>query len=171
MTQIALNRIPTADDRMHPALDGMEALLARIRQRAKEIASGRGGSLGRELDDWLQAERELCDADAELFERDDAYECDIALAGYEPSEVSVTVTPRELLVEAAHKTSTAGRNAATQGRVRWSELHASETTRRVEFDQDIIVDKTTASLRNGLLKVVLPKSSQPDRKVDSSAAP
>ena len=171
MTQIALNRISTAADRKHPALDGMESLLVRIRQRAQEISCGRGGGLGRELDDWLQAERELCDAEAELLERDDAFECDIALAGYEPSEVRVTVTPRELLVEAAHKGSTGGRNAATQGTVRWSELHASETTRRGEFDQDILVDKTTATLRNGLLKVVLPKSSTPGRKVDLSAAP
>lgn len=31
----------------------------RIRQRAQEIHRLRGGGSGRELDDWLQAEREL----------------------------------------------------------------------------------------------------------------
>jgi hypothetical protein len=31
----------------------------RIRQRAYEIHQARGGALGRELDDWLQAEREI----------------------------------------------------------------------------------------------------------------
>jgi len=30
-----------------------------IRQRAHEIYLARGGAAGRELDDWLQAEREL----------------------------------------------------------------------------------------------------------------
>jgi hypothetical protein len=30
-----------------------------IRQRAYEIHKARGGAAGRELDDWLQAEREL----------------------------------------------------------------------------------------------------------------
>jgi len=30
-----------------------------IRQRAQEIYLARGGAAGRELDDWLQAEREL----------------------------------------------------------------------------------------------------------------
>ena len=30
-----------------------------IRQRAEEIYLARGGAAGRELDDWLQAEREL----------------------------------------------------------------------------------------------------------------
>ena len=30
-----------------------------IRQRAQEIYQARGGAAGRELDDWLQAEREL----------------------------------------------------------------------------------------------------------------
>jgi len=30
-----------------------------IRQRAREIYLARGGAVGRELDDWFQAEREL----------------------------------------------------------------------------------------------------------------
>ena len=33
--------------------------LDQIRQRAQEIHLARGGAAGRELDDWLQAEREL----------------------------------------------------------------------------------------------------------------
>ena len=33
--------------------------LEQIRQRAREIYLARGGTPGRELDDWLQAEREL----------------------------------------------------------------------------------------------------------------
>jgi len=31
----------------------------RIRQRAHEIYQAKGGTMGRELDDWLQAEREI----------------------------------------------------------------------------------------------------------------
>jgi hypothetical protein len=31
----------------------------RIRQRAHEISMARGGAPGREMDDWLQAEREI----------------------------------------------------------------------------------------------------------------
>jgi hypothetical protein len=37
--------------------------LARIAQRAHEIYEGRGGQDGKDMDDWLQAEREV---DAEI---------------------------------------------------------------------------------------------------------
>ena len=41
--------------------------LARIAQRAHEIYDGRGGQDGKDLDDWLQAEREI-DAEMEAAE-------------------------------------------------------------------------------------------------------
>jgi hypothetical protein len=40
-------------------LHGAPPTLEAIRQRAHEIFLARGGSPGRELDDWLQAEQEL----------------------------------------------------------------------------------------------------------------
>jgi hypothetical protein len=40
-----------------------------IRRRAEEIYLARGGAAGRELDDWLQAERELQTGD-NLFSTD-----------------------------------------------------------------------------------------------------
>lgn len=39
--------------------DGPLVIEERIRLRAYEIHESRGGAPGRELDDWLQAEREL----------------------------------------------------------------------------------------------------------------
>ena len=41
--------------------------LSRIAQRAHEIYEARGGQDGRDLDDWLQAEREI-DAEIEAVE-------------------------------------------------------------------------------------------------------
>jgi len=38
---------------------GVLSVQERIRQRAHEIYQARGGATGRELDDWLQAEREI----------------------------------------------------------------------------------------------------------------
>lgn len=47
----------------HPGVPTVQAprlppVQERIRQRAHEIYQARGGTTGRELDDWLQAERE-----------------------------------------------------------------------------------------------------------------
>ena len=46
-----------------PDIPAQPSRLARISQRAHEIYDARGGQDGRDLDDWLQAEREI---DAEI---------------------------------------------------------------------------------------------------------
>ena len=51
-----------------PGEEPSEPRLARIARRAHELYEARGGQDGRDLDDWLQAEREI-DADVER-ERD-----------------------------------------------------------------------------------------------------
>ena len=47
---------------------GRESRLERIARRARELYEARGGEHGRDLDDWLAAEREI---DAEI-EREEA---------------------------------------------------------------------------------------------------
>ena len=44
--------------------DDRHSRIERIAKRAYEIYEARGGTGGRELDDWLQAEREIDAADA-----------------------------------------------------------------------------------------------------------
>lgn len=165
MTNVEVKKIPAAADRGLPELQRIESLIERIRKRAFEIATGRGQSLGKELDDWLQAERELCPVDGELIERDTAYEANMALAGYEPAEIHVTVTPRELLVEASHKARTSMPAGAKAGTVQWSDFGARDSYRRIEFGQDVAIDRVSATLKNGVLTVLLPKTAEPARKV------
>jgi hypothetical protein len=45
----------------------VETRLERIARRAREIYEARGGAHGRDLDDWLAAEREI---DTEIEEKD-----------------------------------------------------------------------------------------------------
>ena len=54
-----------------PASDGepLEPRLTRIARRAHELYEARGGQDGRDLDDWLKAEREI-DAEVEGEARD-----------------------------------------------------------------------------------------------------
>ena len=55
-----------AADRDRPS-QPQPSRLARISQRAHEIYDARGGQDGKDLDDWLQAEREI-DAEMEAEE-------------------------------------------------------------------------------------------------------
>jgi hypothetical protein len=49
-----------------PEMDLKQRRMERIAIRAREIYEARGGAHGQDLDDWLQAEREI---DADLEER------------------------------------------------------------------------------------------------------
>ena len=56
-------------DTARPNAEPVEPRMTRIARRAHELYETRGGQDGRDLDDWLQAEREI---DAEIDREDDA---------------------------------------------------------------------------------------------------
>jgi HSP20 family molecular chaperone IbpA len=159
MTQLSVQKVPAPDDRSLPIFAEFEKLADRIRLQAYNLFSRRGGSPGHALDDWLAAEHELCWPAAQLVERDDAFALEVALAGFESSEITVTATPREVIVKAVHKAEKAESKDEKGLELRWSEFRSNDVYRRVELPRDIVVDKVTASLHNGLLKIVAPKSA------------
>jgi hypothetical protein len=71
--------------------------------QAYNLFTRRGGGDGHALEDWINAERELCWPSAEVVELDGKYAVKVALAGFEPNEIAVTATPREVIVKASHE--------------------------------------------------------------------
>jgi len=159
MAQLSVQKVPAADDRSLPIFAEFEKLADRIRLQAFNLFSRRGGSAGHALDDWLAAEHEVCWPAAQLVERDDAFSLEVALAGFEPGEVTVTATPRELIVKAVHKAEKAESKNEKGVELRWSEFHSNDVYRRVELPSDVDVATVAANLQNGLLKIVAPKAA------------
>jgi HSP20 family protein len=126
-----------------------------VRQRAHELFESRGGEVGRALDDWFTAERELFGwTAAELSEKGNSYEIQFTLAGFDPKEVQVTATPAEIVVRAAAKEESKGE----KGSVLWSEFGSKDVCRRFELPGPINTDKVTALLDKGVLRVQAPKA-------------
>ena len=157
MTRLNIQRVPSADVRKLPIFAEFERLADRIRLQAYNLFSRRGAGEGHALDDWLAAEREVCWPAAELSERDGEFVLDVALAGFEPDEITLTATPREIMVKAAHKHE---RKSVGKGepKLRWTEFRSNDVFRRVELPVAVDVDKISADFRNGLLKIVAPKA-------------
>lgn len=168
MSEITIQKVTRPEDRTLPIFRETEDLLRRIRERAYGLFSGRAFDAGHALDDWLIAERELCWPAGELTERDADYTLSLALPGFEPDEISVTATPRELIVHA--KLARKEEAKKEEGETRWSEFRTNDVYRRVELAKDIDVQKVTASLRNGLLKVSAPKAMAQPRAVPVAQA-
>jgi HSP20 family molecular chaperone IbpA len=158
MADIRLEKLTAAEDRALPVFAEVEEVLERIRQRAYALFEGRGFGEGHALDDWLAAEREICWPATEFVENDAGFELSVALAGFEPADIAVTATPRELIVKALHRTERREAAAPGAGAIRWSEFRSNDVYRRIEFPAAVDVAKLSATFRNGLLKVVAPKA-------------
>ena len=171
MLDIKVQKVVDPKKQTLPVFKEMESVLERIRARAFDLFSGRGFGHGHALDDWLAAEREICWPTGELVEQDKAYTLSVALPGFEPSDISVTAAPRELIVHAKSKVeSKKEEDAKKGGKVCWSEFRSNDVYRQVELPKNIDVQSVSASLQNGLLKVVATKAERPARVVPITAA-
>jgi HSP20 family protein len=168
MAELNVQKVPATDDRSLPIFAEFDALADRIRLQAYKLFAHRGGAEGHALDDWLAAEHEICWPAARLAEGDAALTLEVALAGFEPSDITVTATPREVIVKAVHKLEKTGQEA----KLRWSEFRSNDVYRRVELPVDVDVAKVTANLKSGLLTIVAPKAASKEsaKKVPVVAA-
>jgi HSP20 family protein len=154
MSNITIQKVAKAEDHSLPIFKETEDFLRRIRERAFGLSIDRGRRWASPLQDWLAAEREFCWPAAELLEQDKEFVLTIALPGFEPANIVVTATPRELIVHAKVETATESKK---DEHIVWSNFQANDVYRRFELPKDIDVENASASLKNGLLKVVATK--------------
>jgi HSP20 family protein len=157
------------DDRKLPIFAEFDEIADQIRKYAYELCTRRGFAGGHELDDWLTAERKICWPAAELTEEDDEFELKVALAGFEPEDIDVTATPKELIIKASHEKKEEGERE----KVCWSEFRSNDVYRRVELPGEIDVDKIEAKFSRGMLEIEahkLAKKARRAKKVKISSA-
>ena len=165
MPKLNIRKISSTDDRSLPVFAEFDTMLDRLRNRAYGIFCTRGRAHGYALDDWLAAERALGWPATELAEHDGTYALYVALPGFEPDEIDVTATPRELIIKAAHLTKHESPSKGEPGVVHWSEFHRDEVLRRVELPEEVEVDKISAKLKSGVLTIEAPKHAEkPDKR-------
>jgi len=171
MSDIKVQKVADPEKQTLPVFKEMESVFGRIRARAFDLFSGRGFGHGHALDDWLAAEREICWPAGELMEQDKAYTLSVALPGFEPADISVTATPHELIVHAQSKAESKKEEEAKKGqKVCWSEFRSNDVYRQVELPKNVDVQSVSASLQNGLLKIVATKAEKPTRVVPITSA-
>jgi len=129
-----------------------------VRQRAHELFENRGSQWGKELEDWITAEREVFGwTAAELSEKDNAFQVQFTLAGFDAKDVQVTAMPNEIIVRAA----ASDENKGEKENVLWSEFGSKSVFRRFELPSAIESDKVTAKLDKGILCIQAPKAAAP----------
>ena len=133
----------------------MNAITDEIRRRAFSLFERRGRTMGWDLEDWLQAEREVVWSPAsELIENKDDFRARLSLPGFDAKDLEVTATPNALVVRAESTHTHEGK----EGDVRFCEFSGKKMFRHLDLPSEIDVDKVTASLDKGILEVAAPKA-------------
>jgi HSP20 family molecular chaperone IbpA len=149
MSRIVVHRAESGKAAVaNPFLRKVEETLETVRRRAYELSRKRGGEPGKEMDDWLEAERELfLIPEAEMTESDKAFTLKIALPGFEAADIEVIALPRELLVEA--KTRAAKKDGC----------ESKCFYRRFDFSSPVECGRVTAKIGEGRLIIEAPKDA------------
>ncbi len=94
-------------------LDEVSQHFEMIRQRAFELFRSRGNSWAGELDDWLNAEKEISFEPAiELRRANGSFEIDANLPGVDPRNLDVQVTAEDVLIKARREEAPSGKAPA-----------------------------------------------------------
>jgi len=144
---------------MHNLLEEMERLTRRISERAFNLFQQRGGSDGRDWDDWFKAESEVLKAvPIEISESPDSYTIRAEVPGFKIGELSIQADSNRVYI---HGKAESKKETSEKGAVTYSEVTAKEVARRVELPSAIDSTKVTAQLNEGILELTLPKMEPP----------
>lgn len=166
MSNVAIQKKPEETRSIWSLFEDSQQLFNQLQQRAFERFNERGGGDGMELEDWLQAERDVLEIPpSELTEDEKALHLRAAVPGLQAKDIEVTVTPQELVIRG----ETSERNNGKKGKTRFSEFSERRLFRRYGLPERVDVDKISADLKDGMLMINMPKAA-PAKKVQVSGA-
>ena len=137
------------------AFDRIQKTYDSIAQRAFEIFDHRGRWHGGELEDWLQAEAELLHpVRLEMEESENDLTVRAHVPGFNTKELEINVGPRNLAIIGKHE----AQEETTKGKTVSSQGCAKGILRVVELPVEIDSSKVTATLKDGILSLEMPKA-------------
>jgi HSP20 family protein len=144
----------------------VEGMQRHIAQRAQEVFRTRGGAVGHAVEDWIKAERETIWRPAlEVRRTKDAFVVEAAVAGIDPKQLDVQVTPTELVLGAQVHHS----DREQEGEIVLCEFANGPLFRSYKFPAPVDPARVSAEFRNGMLRVTAPLV-QPATNVEVHAA-
>jgi HSP20 family protein len=156
MSQVAISRCKNPETTPQTLLERVEAMTDSIRKRAFNLFQHRNSANGSDLDDWLQAERDVVWSPAsELVDDEKELRARIALPGFDAKDILVSAMPDALVIQADATHTHEGKT----GNVCFCEFSEKSLFRRLPLPAPVDVDKVTASLDKGILQVTAPKAT------------
>jgi HSP20 family protein len=138
------------------ALDRIQQTYDSIARRAFEIFDNNGRWFGHDLEDWVRAESELLHpVHLEVAESEDDLTVRAEVPGFSTKELEINVEPRRLTLVGKHEAQEERKKAKPI----YSERCAKEILRVVYLPADVDGSKASATLKDGILNIELPKAA------------
>jgi HSP20 family protein len=139
-------------------MDRVNKLSEAITQRAYQIFEGSGHGLGHDLDDWFKAEMDLLHpVHVNITESGENLEVKAEVPGFNEKEIEVSVEPRRLTITGKRETE---QREEKKGKTVYSESCSDQILRIVDLPANVDAEKTTATLKNGVLHLTMPKAAK-----------
>jgi HSP20 family protein len=93
-----------------------------------------------------------------IAEAEDSLEVKAEIPGFSEKEIEVSVEPRRLTITGKRETETT--KEENKGKTVYSEFCSNQILRIVDLPASIDAEKTTATLKNGVLQLTMPKTAK-----------
>jgi HSP20 family protein len=135
----------------------MKELSQSIARRAYDFFETRGRELGHELEDWLRAESEvLRPVPVELTESDEQLTVRAEVPGFSATEIQVSVEPERLALSGKSERTAEQKT----GQMVYTERRSNQFCRTLDLPARVDPAKATATLKDGILELAMPKAAQ-----------
>jgi len=132
----------------------IERLYQAISRRAYELFERDGRVHGNDVSHWTEAEREfLQPVTVEMEQTEGEIVLHAEVPGFASSDLEVSVESRRVTISGKHES----RNETKEGEDRYIEQRSDEIFRSLELPSEVDAIKVSATLKDGVLKIVLPK--------------
>jgi HSP20 family protein len=154
--QPAKASVPVRKSATDDVFDQIEETYNAIARRAFELFDNRGRWFGNDLEDWFRAESELLQpVNLEITETDDNFTVRAEVPGFSIKELTIDVEPHLLTITGRHE----AQEESKKGKTIYSERSGKQVMRVVNLPADIDTSKATATLKDGVLNLELPKAA------------
>lgn len=169
-TKTALESVPKPITVSEPRgiFERFDRIYNDIARRAFELFEGNGRLPGRELDDWFTAESELLHPlKINVSETEKALTVQAEVPGFTEKDLDIRVEPTRLTITGKRETTEKQEKAKTV----YQEYRSNEILRVIDLPAEVDSEHVTATLKNGMLELQMPKAAKAaGTRVDVKAA-
>lgn len=132
-----------------------------VAQRAFQIFQSNGEVLGHDVEHWLQAERELFHpVHLDLSESAKAFTIRAEVPGFTANELEVNIDGQRVTISGRREK----REEHKENKSVYSEYCSSQLLRAVDLPETVNAGAVTATLKDGILELEIPKTATPAKK-------